>query len=703
MNFLDEPSDLLGHLAGLVSIADRFKSEIGFWPRNGLAEAIKRGRLCAVTESVNGDDRPVGFIVFGGVFPNGRIQAVAVDPEFQREGVAQFLLDSVVSKMEAEGYLAISAKPAEDLATAQAFYQKNQFLVVRTQPGGTSRNRKIVVRERTLRSPSLFSLLEADNPKAPQPKNGLRSDLWVVDINVLFDLLKARRARRDMAMAAFSAAFDGRVKLAVTTEFSSELARSPQGQDDDPLLTLANALPRLRVQDKQEVDRVAGEIHQLVFERQKPSQAGTVQAISDCTHLAECVACNASAFITSDGVLLRNGRTIRETWGLEVVSLEDFHDALSSTVLAEGLQSGVGLGFRLRSAELNAAKCVADRLANCEAQGAFFEEAPNRATGQFMLAEDENGCAVGVLAFAFPTKLGEPHNLLLLADRESTSADLVADALLRKAIDAIGGAGVNIMGLVDVPGQLSVRKAALRAGFASACVGSDLTKPAIGTPVTPASFAALGDRARVFFGAAASELFPRRFDDFDILFANDPKEFSRIERLFAPALIVPSNRRVCIQPIQRAYADELLGTTNQTSFLSQFEGAFRSQKIYVSGGRTKNFFKNNQIILFYESSRGGGRSAVVAAARVDDVVCLPKGEVGRSHMKGTVLNSVDRFSASEEVTLTSFSSLLRFPRPVSLSELHVLNAAGTQNLRSATPIATAAAQQIFDRGWDIGN
>lgn len=52
----------------------------------------------------------------------------------------------------------------------------------------------------------------------------------------------------------------------------------------------------------------------------------------------------------------------------------------------------------------------------------------------------------------------------------------------------------------------------------------------------------------------------------------------------------------------------------------------------------------------------------MAAARVDDVVYLPKGEVGRAQMKGTVLDSVERFSTSEEVTLTSFSSLLRFPR-----------------------------------------
>ena len=71
-------------------------------------------------------------------------------------------------------------------------------------------------------------------------------------------------------------------------------------------------------------------------------------------------------------------------------------------------------------------------------------------------------------------------------------------------------------------------------------------------------------------------------------------------------------------------------------------------------------------------------------------------------MKKTVLESVDRFSASEEITMTSFSSLLRFPRPVSLNVLQELGAAGTQNLQTATVIATAAAQEIFDQGWSNG-
>jgi hypothetical protein len=197
-------------------------------------------------------------------------------------------------------------------------------------------------------------------------------------------------------------------------------------------------------------------------------------------------------------------------------------------------------------------------------------------------------------------------------------------------------------------------------------------------------------------------LFPSKFEDFDDLLEADEQKFQSIEGFMSPTLIVANNRRVSIQPIGRAYADELLGTSPQISLLDQYEGAFRSKKIYVSSGRSKNLFKTNQIIMFYESSRTGGRGAVVAAARVDNVVVQRKNETGRSDMKKTVVESVDRFSASGEVTMTSFSSLLRFPHPVSLDVLQELGAAGTQNLQTATVIATAAAQKIFDRGWASG-
>lgn len=696
------PEDLIDCLPQLVDIADLYKNEIGFWPRSALEDAVRRGRLLAAMSKSKGRKEAVGFIVFGGVFPNGRIQAIAVHPLYLRQGVAQFLLDNVVARMEAEGYLAISAKPAEDLEAAQEFYQKNRFSRVRTQRGGASRKRMIVVRERILGSPSLLRDMTRtpSNPFLTFPEK--RSNLWVIDVNVLLDLVKARRTQYDLALKVFSAALEGRIKIAVTSEFTIELSRATTTLQDDPLLALASALPRLRQKAGPSIKHLSQDIHGLIFKKNKPSQAGTPQALSDCSHLAECISGNATAFVTSDGVLLRSRRIVRETWGVEIVSLEDFHDAILSTDPIDDFKSMIGMDFRLRSVDAGAAWKVYKELdLNCSAE-TFFDAEVSRISGYYLAAFDDDGSAIGILASSTPASLGDARSLLLLVDHERPNAELVAETLLGNCVEAIGRYGFNLLNLVDVPGQIIARKVALQAGFVPNVAENRLNKATAGAPVTPSSFPILLERSRFVFGAAILKQLPDGFEAFDEIFSEDRSRFRSIEDLISPTLIVANNRKVSIQPIARSFADELLGTSRQTSLLEQFEGAFRSNKTYVSSGRSKNFFNEDQIILFYESSRTGGRGAIVAAARVDSVVTQVKKEMGQSDMKRTVVETVDRFSASEEVTLINFSLLLRFPEPVNLKELRNMGASGAQNLQTATVISTAVAQRIFDLGWSGG-
>lgn len=702
MKIIEKADELTGHIEDLVTIADNYKTEIGFWPRSSIEEAISRGRLIAATTKIDENEVPVGFLVFGGVFPNGRIQAVAVAPNHVRRGVAQTLVNSIIAKLEAEGYLAISAKPAKDLRPAQKFYEKNQFEIVRTQAGGKSRNREIIVRERLLGSPSLLSALETPAQSLLRASSDNASNLWVIDINVLFDLVKMGRAQYALATGIFTAALDGRARVAVTSEFSKELHRKTPSGQRDPLLEVANALPKLRISTGDELQSLAGEVHKVLFETEKPSQANTPQARSDCQHIAECVLGNATAFVTSDGVLLRNRRLIREKWGLEVVALEDFHDALSSTVLRDNFQPARGEEFYLTKISVDTAKELAAKLGRANFDESYFQEHETRAVGYFTAAIHDDGDTVGLLASVAPETLGQPHRVLLLVNHDQPRAELAADTLLNQAIDNIGRSGLSLIQLADVPGQIIARKVALQAGFIMDQQGRGLSKAALGCPITPSSFQQLVDQLRVSFGDCCSGLLPERFDNLDELLNANAEEFTTVEKALAPTLIVSNSRRVCIQPIGQTYAAQLLGTSDQTNWLEQFEGAFRSQKIYVSSGRSKNLIRTNQLILFYESARTGGRGAVVAAARVDNVVTQKKSETGDKDMRKTVLDSVERFSASQEVTLTGFSSLLRFPRPVTLNELKQIRATGTQNLQTTTVIATEAAQQIFDLAWAHG-
>ncbi|MFP3821758.1 hypothetical protein SB658_23975, partial [Bacillus sp. SIMBA_008] len=63
-----------------------------------------------------------------------------------------------------------------------------------------------------------------------------------------------------------------------------------------------------------------------------------------------------------------------------------------------------------------------------------------------------------------------------------------------------GRAGLNLINLDDVPGQIAVRKIALQSGFLPGDSEQVLGKAALGAPITPTSFSALADRTRLAYG-----------------------------------------------------------------------------------------------------------------------------------------------------------------------------------------------------------
>src|SRR5438105_4961066 len=83
-----EPAVLLQHLTAVRALADSDKEALGFLPEAAYRDAIMQKRLRVMLGRENGTSHVAGFILFSGVFPNARIQAVAVSPEHRRSGVA---------------------------------------------------------------------------------------------------------------------------------------------------------------------------------------------------------------------------------------------------------------------------------------------------------------------------------------------------------------------------------------------------------------------------------------------------------------------------------------------------------------------------------------------------------------------------------------------------------------------------------------
>jgi hypothetical protein len=64
-----------------------------------------------------------------------------------------------------------------------------------------------------------------------------------------------------------------------------------------------------------------------------------------------------------------------------------------------------------------------------------------------------------------------------------------------------------------------------------------------------------------------------------------------------------------------------------------------------------------------------------------------------------VIDNAEEFSATQDVLLTTFESLIPFARPVSLKKLKEFNSAGRANLVSAAPLSSDQMTSILDCGW----
>jgi hypothetical protein len=108
-------------------------------------------------------------------------------------------------------------------------------------------------------------------------------------------------------------------------------------------------------------------------------------------------------------------------------------------------------------------------------------------------------------------------------------------------------------------------------------------------------------------------------------------------------------------------------------------------------------------IIFYESKRtGNGRGAAIAVARIINSVVVSKSQLHAKSDPRLVVDSVEDFSTTDDVLVTTFDNLMAFPKPVDFSALKKLNAVGGINLVSAVPLTSDQVTSILNDGWCSG-
>lgn len=706
-----DPQSLLPHLQAIQALADTEKDALGFLPAKAFEEAIARRRLLAAVVSDGEAPQLAGFLLYSGVFPNAKVQQIAAAPPFRKKGAASALMKALIAELERVGFLSIRADVASDLPLALAFYAKLGFERVRERAGGVARGRQIVIHSRELETDNLFTLASAQNRHpidiSSRRLNPSDTPVFAFDLNVYFDLVRQRDQSAN-ARRLFGEALGHTIRLAVADEFVAELRKTSNGASADPVLQMALQLPRLPKPDVAALDTFASRIHDIVFVKTGHKDAGSANAKSDAKHVAHAALSKASAFVTRDGPILNARQELFASFGIDIATVEEVLDLLPFEPSNAIPIRGDGFQPKPIAAAALAAYCKEVGVAGELTSEFTAGEASNIICRSVAVQCDGRTVAVG--AMVLPRNVDPVARLLVHVRQEQQDAELFADYLLETLVrTACEGAAITVE-LAHLNGQSIVNRLAAAGGFHRAGNARSLLKIAVGRPLTADNWSAVSQQVRRRTGLVLPESFAAVSGACDIVVQSPQRTSAKVdaaslESLLGPTIIVWPGREGVIVPIARKYADELLGTSNQDNFefIVNRDAAFLSKRGYVNSPRTAKQMRAGSPIIFYESKRdGNGRGAAVAVARIVNSIVVSKSALEPKSDKRLVIDDADAFSATDDVLLTTFESLLPFPAPVGLSKLKEFNATGKANLVSAVSLSSEQLTSILTCGWSSG-
>lgn len=695
----------------IVALADSEKNDaLGFLSDSAIREAILRDRVIALATGEGEGSSLVGYVLYSGVFPHAKVQQIATDKAWRRSGAATTLMNSLVSKLERQGFLSIRADIAEDLPTSLSFYLKNRFVQAFKRQGGSARKRAILAHVRELETDSLFTF--ADRQTSARSDLGIRQrsagddPIYAFDLNVYFDLVR-ERAESEKARRLFGAALSHEIRLVVAEEFVVELRRTSSGQSSDPVLQMALRMPRLPKPDATALKELTTKIHDIVFVETGSSAAGKKQSMSDAGHLAHAALSKASAFITRDSAVLDARDRLLEEVGIDVISLDETVALLPPEPSDAGFAShpGVGFKFALATEAEVAAYFTEVGIAN-GIQNEFTQTQAIGVTRQVRTIRDDRRLhALAVLVI--PRGMKPVARLLVHTRADHVDAGLFADFLLDQMTrDACAGHPILIE-LIHVAGQSTVNSIAQSRGFTRSKSGNSYRKLAVGMPVTQANWSECAAEIRRRTDIAMPVTMPSSSingQEISLTPSSEPLLQVRVSQLpdvLGPAIFVWPDRNGVVVPIAKNYANALLGTNPQQAFdfVENKDAAFLTRRAYVNAPRSAKIMPLDAPILFYESKRSGGRGAIVAVARIVDRVLISKSELPNDGQRRLVVDDVDAFSATDDVLFTTFDNVFPLPVPVPLSYLKSIGATGSANLISAVSLPGEKITKILSQGW----
>ena len=698
--------EVLTFVGEVQCAADGEKEALGFMPAVAYGEAARKGEITLVLQETPEGAKYAGHVWVSGTYPHARVVQLCVHRDFRGNRLSSRLLRAAIQAAEDWGYLTIKANVADNLSAANRVYEHHGFEHAQTKAGGKTRGRKIHVRVRELSTPTLFtyrptrSAVVSELGALPEDK-----PLYLLDLNVFFDATRKRRAT-DAAGKIVAAALNNGVRLAVTTEFIKELERTSIGKND-PVLSFARLLPIVSGPMKPQIDALGLELAPVVFPDQTRDGVLSEKDRADLRHLAEAILVGASGFVTGEKAIIRAQGELKAGFRLTVWSTEEF--AVLVTPAFEEGHATTHADHDLSFAQSHLSEETEGFLTSHGATEATINAFRRRDAADRnvdYVAAREAGALIAFAAHRGSVGPTDHSRLLVVANQRHPAVPTAVDYLIERAIRTASAARPAKIELADVPGQNTIRRVAVANGFLASptASGNTLFKVCLGTVVTPTNWADARRKIQSGTGLDISEIPPPFAHDEQPISVSvegrrDALALTDLEAMMSPGLLLLAERPVAVVPIQRVWAEDLIGGS-QLSLLAKPEAAFRSRRVYFASERNRHNLVRGRPIIVYESGKNGGRGAAIAVARVAKAEVLTKSQAPEEILRAAVVRGVqlEKLTKGTTVLAVWLDNIMRFETPVSYERMRSMGVDDKTNLVSSRIIAFDTATKIIEAG-----
>lgn len=711
LKVLEGHSEVAPFLDQVCRAADAHRSALGFFARSVYEEFARRDHLYVLVEQNKGASAYVGHLMFQRRFPRAHIVQMFTLPERRREGLATLLLAQLRDSLTKEGFTSIYARVAEDMPDANAFWKSQQFYIQRTEAGGSTKHRHILVRCHELSTLQLFpaSGLKASNPLGVALPSPDTTPLYLLDLNVLYDIAP-RRLRREEALSLFQAERMNLCQLAVSSEVSEELRRTAHAGRTDPMEAYVSLFSSLPFREDGASGNLVSELTRIVFPAKKCLQP---RDTSDLRHLATAIQHRATGFITNDEALLEAANELQARYGIDVLSPSAFAlDAYAqSSVTTFSAPQDVKLTIReLADTE---EPMVRDLLLQMSipageiARGWLPTGAQTKLAARYVVW---NGPTLAGYVTWSGWSGADSIVIRAAVDEKSPSSAYTARLILTTAIESLAERGPKMLTIVFPEQQATLRDLALGVGFRGDDGAQSLAKVLLGSAMTRGCWASLQAGLANKCGIKLPGSIPsyRAVDQrIEILTPDGNRNhiaLDELETLLSPALFCLPGRPAVITPVQRRYSELLLKCTPQQPLLPESSSSLYQERHYLSGPNTFDSFKRGTLILFYESLKDKGRGELIAIARAREVYLRPSAALTSADFEQSVLSSetIAGIGNAEMKTVAVFDSVFALPNPVPLKRLKELDCGRPNDLITTHSITDAQLQKILEEAFGSG-